>query len=487
MLSSPLTRAWELALGALIAVAGTGLRRVPRSWAAIMSWVGLAAIVTASLTLTSSTVYPGALVAIPVVGAGLVIAGGAAEPSWGAERLLRVRPFQLWVSSLIRSICGTGRSSSLPRNTRRHPLPVWDNVGLLLIAAVAAIVTYLLVENPIRHSKFLIGRRFASIVLGACLVGATVLLATYEIRQPTIDLGSIATATSGSACHSPAPSVVSALRARDLAKGNPGPRDLAGPDQSVLLVGDSTACTLLPGLQAVGPAYGMQFQNGAVIGCGIVSGELAPANEFGSNVVAYTRSCQGEANGAETAGLEHAHPGLVVWASTDERNSIVVSTSSGGKILNAGSAEWTRVLAERMDARVQKFISSGAKVIMLLEPPEVHSVPGANAENVLQLLNTAAAHGAGKPDAEDAAYADMNTLLRKVAAKYPRDVAVVDLQTRVCKSGPPCPYVVDGYNAHPSSVQQVVRPDGIHYLADGSRWVAQWLVPRIKTAAQGLT
>ncbi len=317
-----------------------------------MSWVGLAAIVTASLTLTSSTVYPGALVAIPVVGAGLVIAGGAAEPSWGAERLLRVRPFQLL--GLISYSLYLWHWPILIIATQHRgetTLPVWDNVGLLLIAAVAAIVTYLLVENPIRHSKFLIGRRFASIVLGACLVGATVLLATYEIRQPTIDLGSIATATSGSACHSPAPSVVSALRARDLAKGNPGPRDLAGPDQSVLLVGDSTACTLLPGLQAVGPAYGMQFQNGAVIGCGIVSGELAPANEFGSNVVAYTRSCQGEANGAETAGLEHAHPGLVVWASTDERNSIVVSTSSGGKILNAGSAEWTRVLAERMDAR----------------------------------------------------------------------------------------------------------------------------------------
>ena len=67
---SPLTRAWELALGGLIAVASQSLRRLPQSLAALISWLGLGAIVVASTTLTSASVYPGALVAIPVLGAG---------------------------------------------------------------------------------------------------------------------------------------------------------------------------------------------------------------------------------------------------------------------------------------------------------------------------------------------------------------------------------------------------------------------------------
>jgi hypothetical protein len=56
--------------------------------------VGLTVIMVSSVTLTGSSQYPGALVAIPTLGAGLVVAAGAAEPTWGVERLLRRRTFQ---------------------------------------------------------------------------------------------------------------------------------------------------------------------------------------------------------------------------------------------------------------------------------------------------------------------------------------------------------------------------------------------------------
>ena len=91
---SLLTRSWELALGGLIAVHGRHLQRIPQAWAAVGSWLGLTAIMVSSLTLNGSSVYPGALVAIPTLGAGLVVAAGAAEPTWGVERLLRRRTFQ---------------------------------------------------------------------------------------------------------------------------------------------------------------------------------------------------------------------------------------------------------------------------------------------------------------------------------------------------------------------------------------------------------
>ncbi len=218
---SPLTRAWELALGGLIAVAGQPLRRIPQFWAALISWLGLVAIVVVSVTYTATTVYPGASVALPVVGAGFVIAGGAAQPVWGVERLLRQRPFQLlglisyslylwhWPILII---------ATQSRGTTT--LPVWDNVLWLLVATVAAAVTYWFLENPVCHSRFLIGRRWASIIVGLCLIGATVGVTTNERHRVTLDLGPLASALPGSVCYSPSSSDVSKARSTYLS-GHP--------------------------------------------------------------------------------------------------------------------------------------------------------------------------------------------------------------------------------------------------------------------------
>src|SRR5664279_3496629 len=81
---SPFTRAWELALGALVAVSTTWLKHLPAQVAALLTWAGLAAIVTSAFVFNAQTAYPGSLVAVPVVGAALIIAGGVAVPRAGA-------------------------------------------------------------------------------------------------------------------------------------------------------------------------------------------------------------------------------------------------------------------------------------------------------------------------------------------------------------------------------------------------------------------
>ena len=77
---SPFARAWELALGALIAVGTAWLLRVPKVVAGIMTWVGLGAIGFSAVVFTANTAYPGTAVVLPVLGAGLVIAGGVGAP-----------------------------------------------------------------------------------------------------------------------------------------------------------------------------------------------------------------------------------------------------------------------------------------------------------------------------------------------------------------------------------------------------------------------
>jgi hypothetical protein len=189
-------------------------------------------------------------VAIPTIGTGLVVAAGAAQPKWGVERLLRRRTFQFVAAISFSLFLWHWPILEIAAQRRGvASLPVWDNIGLLLVAGVLATLTYYVFENPIRHSRLLGRRRWTSLILGLCLIAATLAVTTYVQDEPYVNLGILTNVTSGSVCNSPPQSEVSKL-ASTYTSGNAHPA--SGTDlQQVLLVGDSTACTLLPGLQAV--------------------------------------------------------------------------------------------------------------------------------------------------------------------------------------------------------------------------------------------
>ena len=310
---SLLVRSWELALGALIALYGPQLQRIPRAWAAVASWVGLAVILVMSTILTPATEYPGALVAIPTLAAGLVIAAGAASPSWGVERLLRREPFQFLAAISFSLYLWHWPILVIAAQSRGvTTLPVWDNVLLLLVAGVLATLTYYFVENPVRHSRFLGRRRWASLALGGCLIVSSLIVVAVELNLH--DTGSLATPglaglKTSSACPAPTPQELRPL----MGTGTTTSQRIVA---RILLVGDSTACTMLPGLQAVGAPVGVRVEDAAVIGCGIVSGEVAPVYINGANAINGSRSCEPRAVAAEQRGLRSGHPSLVLWSSS---------------------------------------------------------------------------------------------------------------------------------------------------------------------------
>ncbi len=153
---SPFTRAWELGVGALVALGTGAAERIPARTAAIVTWVGLAAILLSAWVIDlQSDAYPGWFAALPVVGTAFVIAGGSAVAPRGAESLLRLAPFRkvgqwsyswyLWHWPFLVIAAEAAHTTVL-----RSSIP--KNLIVVLLALVVSAASYRLIENPIRRS-----------------------------------------------------------------------------------------------------------------------------------------------------------------------------------------------------------------------------------------------------------------------------------------------------------------------------------------------
>ncbi|WP_081665579.1 acyltransferase family protein [Mycobacterium sp. UM_CSW] len=180
---SPLTRAWELALGALIAVLGPALSRAPQSVHQVSALLGLAGIAASALILTSSMPYPGWAVAIPVVGSAMLIAAGCGNPQTVVGRVLSVRPMQ-WLGARSYSLyLWHWPILVIAARYAGHQLSAWQNSGLLLAAVAASAITFRLIENPVRQSAFLRSRTQLTLAIGVALTLVTVAVAQHQIAS----------------------------------------------------------------------------------------------------------------------------------------------------------------------------------------------------------------------------------------------------------------------------------------------------------------
>jgi len=233
-----------------------------------------------------------------------------------------------------------------------------------------------------------------------------------------------------------------------------GPPAAGARGLRVLTVGDSTICSLYPGLEAATVAAGGRIDTAAVIGCGVASGETTTTR--GEQVTPNSHRCPRLVAAARTAALARFTPDVVVWMSVWEKSDLVVD----GETLVSGTPEAEEEIQRRMDAALTELTAGGARVVLLTVPaPAPNDAQGvANTSNAV----------------DDAGYVRLDGILRRFAARHSADVTLVDLADRLCPSGPPCPAEVDGVR---------MRPDGRHLTPAAAATTAHWLLPQVVAGA----
>lgn len=149
------TRAWELALGGILAVFGTKLARIPQWLAITLGWVGLISVIYSGLFIKATAPFPAWPALPPTLGAALLIAGGSGISRFTPTLILgRSLPqflgrisysLYLWHWPLL----------VLPLAWKELPLNIYQRVVLALLAIPIAYATQRWVEDPLRRGKFI--------------------------------------------------------------------------------------------------------------------------------------------------------------------------------------------------------------------------------------------------------------------------------------------------------------------------------------------
>ena len=169
---SPLTRSWELAIGALLATTARHCD-IPLVARHILAVAGIALIATAILWLSETMAYPGWNALLPTLGSAAIILAG---PSAIVNRVLGTT-VPVWIGKI-----------SYPFYLWHWPLLVFPaivldgqvSVEIRLIAVFAAIVlsvaTHLLLERPLRSNRHLLTKAsILAVVVGSlAIVGLAV-------------------------------------------------------------------------------------------------------------------------------------------------------------------------------------------------------------------------------------------------------------------------------------------------------------------------
>ena len=457
------TRAWELALGALLA--SVRLPQMSRQVATALRATGIALILFACLTYSGSTAFPGWLALIPTLGAAFVIAAGGAHGHSDdiAARLLGTRP-SVFIGDISYSLylwhwpfivffeAYSGRK-----------LDLLSGLVVALASILVAWISKVHVEDRFRSHGALPSRRAWSVVAAGtlttllCVAAGLGFVNTVQRNAPTAVAAAAMDmmypgphAIAGGA---PVPAVdeflpPAAQVKRDLPSAyaekchldvetsalNPCIRGDAASATRIVLAGDSHAANWLPALEAMADSNGWYLESHTKSGCGFLTesvkvrgGEYIECRQWGENLLGH---------------LAELDPALIVIAQSAGQS--LFDTASGSTMESALLALW------------QELERQGFQVVVIADTPRHTSDPTSCLEQSA-MCGTERSVGV-RPD----------PIVK--AARMQTAVQLVDMNDLVCTADF-CPAVIGNV---------VTFRDAHHLTATYSRMLAPFLEERIR-------
>jgi peptidoglycan/LPS O-acetylase OafA/YrhL len=197
---STFARAWELGLGAALALAGAV--RLPRLGAFALGWLGVAAIVYASFAFTAETTFPGTAALVPTLGAAaLILSGTALAETRGGVTGVRIGAGNVLALVPVRYVGRISYSWYLWHwPFLVFAAAIWGPrlsvaAGLAAVAAswVPTQLTHTLIEDPVRRAPALRRLPNRAIALGlACTLVAVGVGIGLRASQPSVRTARIA-------------------------------------------------------------------------------------------------------------------------------------------------------------------------------------------------------------------------------------------------------------------------------------------------------
>jgi len=461
------SRAWELALGALLSFAPISrvLARIPRALASVVSLAGIGLLTIAVTTFSRATPFPGLAALLPCTGAALVIAAGEGGLSLGGK-FLSLRPL-VWIGMISYSLyLWHWPVLVFGHLLANRKLDAIERGGLVVLVFIVSWLSWRFVESPFRKAH-VVKAKVKSWVMGglatsALFVAAGALLYLgngLPARGPNVgDFEQEAEALQKSPC---------------LARGAslPGVEGcLLGAQTSasrydVVLWGDSHAAHLAPAFKEISQRLGVTTRQIAKAGCSpIPDVQFLPFDEARAECPAFNAA-------ALRAVLADQDVRVVVLAG---RWDVFVA---GNLLLTTGGiqpslAASRQLLVSSLRKLITELVAGGRQVILVgqvpLPPPELIICTTRARFRGLDESGCAVGPAQARERTEEL----VNQVLAEVAGHLESGVQIVHPYEALC-------------GQHGCMVQsggQMLYTDESHLSSSGARFLANGLQKAIATA-----
>jgi len=438
-------RAWEFGVGALLAVA-ISTRPNSRAWLRSVAAVGGAvAVAVASLTFDDNTIFPDVAVVLPVVGTALLLWGGTGKSQ--LSRLLSSRPM-----CFVGDISYSWYLWHWPALVFTRAM--WPEYGWLgPVAAIGslapAVLSYRYVENPIRSSAKIVGRRIVALagvsVVLPLAAGAVLAVGTERMERTVVATAFRPHLDLAAGCANTIP--LDERPATDCVWTTPG------SSGEILLIGDSNAGHLSEALLGAARELRLDLRIATLSACPFIDIDLWRDG-------ARQDACRAFGEGATEWILNHSPTVVVVANSSDgyiesDQFEIALTGQDRAAAPDDKSAVWADALASTLSS----IASPATRVVVVHPVPKFNDIWRPREMAPLRLLLD--------PDGVEI-HADRVSILSRqqrareavTTAAESAGTAVLDLFDDVCPEAV-CQSLVDGkwlYRDHGHiSVEQSIR------------------------------